>query len=148
MLYHLRKLRQQPAREMPDYIRERIESFVRFRLRPILRATFARQTTPRAGIQRTKDFNEMLLMANTTYRAKPYIGRTLLCMADDCHDGSVQEQIGLWQTILRGELDVLVLEGDHASLFNPENAGPLIERLRLLLSEDSNSLKRQALAVR
>ena len=147
MLYHLRKLRQQPAREMPDYIRERIDSFVRFRLRPILRATFARQTTPLGGIQRSKDFSETLLMANTTYRARPYVGRALLCMADDCHDGSVQEQIGLWQTILRGELDVLVLEGDHASLFNPENAGPLIERLRHLLSEDSKSLERETLAL-
>ena len=147
MLYHLRKLREQRAREMPDYIRERLESFVRFRLRPLLRATFVRQTTPLAGIQRSKYFGDTLLTAITTYRAKPYSGRTLLCMADDCHDGSVQEHVRLWQTILRGQLDVLVLEGDHASLFNPENAGPLLERLRLLLSEDSNSLKREALAV-
>ncbi len=68
------------------------------------------------------------------YEATPYSGRVVLCTAADRHQELLRDYVTSWKDVLKGQLDVLILDGNHNTMFDPENVQPLIERLRDVLS--------------
>lgn len=135
LAYHVKKVRRHDAALTTGYLKARFESLIRYRVRPMVQAAFARE--PVESILSAKDFGALVLEANMKYEAKPYAGRVLLCAASDRSDGEVHDYVSGWKDVLRGELDVLVLNGDHSQIFDTENVRPLVERLRTIVAFDS-----------
>jgi thioesterase domain-containing protein len=133
--YHVHKLRQKEGALTTDYLRERLDSLMRFRVLPMVRATMAREK-PVDEIRSSKDLSELLLAASMKYEARPYSGRVLLCTAADRHEETVRDYVIGWKDVLIGDLDVLILTGDHMTMFDPENVQPLVEKLRGALGAD------------
>ena len=130
LAYHVQKVRQGETELTTDYVRQRFDAFMRFRVRPMVQA--ALKDKP-AEIRSSKDLGEILLAASMKYGAKHYPGPVLFCAATDRHEGSVEDYVAEWKNILSGEIDVLPLSGDHVTMFDPENVQPLVNRLNFLL---------------
>jgi thioesterase domain-containing protein len=140
LAYHVRRLRQERAFPSKEYVRERMANLVRYRLRPILQASIKKQA-PKDGIASAETLAQLLLSANATYRAKPYPGRIVLCVAQDRHDDVLGDHSAIWKTVALGQVEIVTLRGDHESIFDSENISPLIEKLRDVLTADRTPLE-------
>jgi hypothetical protein len=139
LAYHVDKLRRREERLSGDYLRKRFESLIQFHVRPMLQASLAKDK-PVSEIRSSKDLGELVLAASVQYQAKPYAGRALFVAASDRAEGTVQDYVKEWSEVLTGELDVVILEGNHVDIFDRENVQPLVEKLRHLLGGGSVSI--------
>ena len=132
LAYHFNKVRKDKDTFTTDYLKKRMESLIRLRLRPMMHAALAKEK-PVEGIRSSKDMSELVLAASMKYEAASYRGHVLLCSAADRHEETVEEYVKGWKDILTGNVEDLVLPGDHVTIFDPENVQPLVEKLRQVL---------------
>jgi NADPH:quinone reductase-like Zn-dependent oxidoreductase/thioesterase domain-containing protein/short-subunit dehydrogenase/acyl carrier protein len=141
LMYHLQKLRH--AELTADYVRQRFGSLVDSRLRPILASALGGKK-PVGDVRSSKELHDLIMAASMTYEAQSYAGRVLLCAAADRPIGPEWDYVTAWKSVLTGDVEVEVAEGNHLTMFDPENVQPLVDKLRVHLSVRSTVLGHKA----
>jgi surfactin synthase thioesterase subunit len=83
--------------------------------------------------------NDLVVAASMKYEARSYAGRVLLCAAADRPSGPEWDYVSAWKSVLTGDVEIEVAEGNHMTMFDPENVQPLVDKLRVHLELASSA---------
>ena len=131
--YHIRRLRRGDDDLSAEFLKKRLEGFVRLRLKPMMDAAQS-ASKPVEEIHSGKVLGELVLAASMKYVAKPYRGRVLLAAAADRNEGTPDAYAAEWKQVLTGDVNLVVVPGNHMTmLYDSENVETLVEELRRTL---------------
>jgi thioesterase domain-containing protein len=131
--YYIRRLRRGDDDLSAEFLKKRLEGFVRLRLKPMMDAAQS-ASKPVEEIHSGKVLGELVLAASMKYEAKHYRGRVLLASAADRNEGTPDAYAAEWKQVLTGDVNLVVVPGNHMTmLHDSENVEWLVEELRSTL---------------
>jgi hypothetical protein len=125
--------------KMKDELAEGPKQFVMKRLRSI-RLNYQVRKLLRSGAQHGITTEQVLMLAEKSYKPSPYSGPAVLLRFRDEAWGYGPDPLMGWSGLVQGGIQVVDLEGGHMSGMGPEGAPAIASELKLAMVRMTHTL--------